>query len=198
MTLTLYGNPFSQCCCRVLVVLYELGLEFTRQNKSQAICRYVVNKYGQESGLVPLSSDIAATARFEMAASIEAFDFDPHASKIWVINYMFPQMRGIAANEARLAEEVGWLEKWLEAYNRILADRKFVAGDTMTLIDFFHFPYGDGLDEAGYGDLLHNYPNVSRWWQEISAHPSWVRVKTEREAVKPHILAALKAEREAK
>jgi glutathione S-transferase len=48
--------------------------------ESRAIGRYLVNKYGKDSGLIP--SDPKANALFEQAASIEAFNFDQYASGI--------------------------------------------------------------------------------------------------------------------
>lgn len=47
--------------------------------ESRAICRYLVTKYGEGSTLVPSNSDRKATALFEQAVSIEAFNFDPYA-----------------------------------------------------------------------------------------------------------------------
>ena len=48
--------------------------------ESRAIARYLINKYGKDSGLIP--SDPKANALFEQAASIEAFNFDQYASGI--------------------------------------------------------------------------------------------------------------------
>ena len=49
--------------------------------ESRAICRYLALRYGGAAlGLVPEAGDIAATARFEQAASVETSNFDPYAS----------------------------------------------------------------------------------------------------------------------
>ena len=49
--------------------------------ESRAICRYAALKYGgTERGLIPEAGDIAATAAFEQAASVEMSNFDPYVS----------------------------------------------------------------------------------------------------------------------
>ena len=45
--------------------------------ESRAIARYLVAKYGPDSTLVP--KGLQENARFEQAASIEAFNFEPDA-----------------------------------------------------------------------------------------------------------------------
>lgn len=49
--------------------------------ESRAIARYIIAKYPKHGPeLIP--TDLKAHAKFEEAASIEAFDFDPYAGKI--------------------------------------------------------------------------------------------------------------------
>lgn len=43
------------------------------------------------------------------------------------------------------------------------------------MVDIFHLPYGSLLAHVG-ADSMTKFPNVKRWWEEISARPSWVAV----------------------
>ena len=65
--------------------------------ESRAIARYLVNKYGKDSGLIP--SDPKANALFEQAASIEAFNFDHYASGI-AIERVFKAYVSFTSNSA--------------------------------------------------------------------------------------------------
>ena len=61
--------------------------------ESRAICRFLVLKYGMNAAapLIPPTSDLAATARFETAASIETSNFDKHANPLWIEGYVNPK-----------------------------------------------------------------------------------------------------------
>jgi len=61
--------------------------------ESRAICRFLVLKYGMNAAapLIPPTSDLAATARFEIAASIETSNFDKHANPLWIEGYVNPK-----------------------------------------------------------------------------------------------------------
>lgn len=48
--------------------------------ESRAISRYLVHKYGANSGLIP--TDEKKWAKFEQAASVEVSNFDAHAATI--------------------------------------------------------------------------------------------------------------------
>ncbi|CAE6472410.1 unnamed protein product, partial [Rhizoctonia solani] len=54
----------------------------TKIYESRAICRYLVAKYGKDSGLLPSQSDVKAYGLFEQAASIEYSTFDPYAAPL--------------------------------------------------------------------------------------------------------------------
>ncbi|CAE6477777.1 unnamed protein product [Rhizoctonia solani] len=56
----------------------------TQIYESRAICRYLVAKYGKDSGLLPNQSDIKAYGLFEQAASVEYSSFNPYAEPLTV------------------------------------------------------------------------------------------------------------------
>jgi len=144
--------------------------------ESRAIGRYLVYKYGKNSGLIPPISDLKAYTKFEIGASVEQADFDPSASAI-VFEKVFKAWGGESADEERVKSLLETLNSKLDGYERILAKQKYIGGDTLTLADLFHLPYAYMLDENVKSDVLRTRPNVARWWKEISVLPAWQAVK---------------------
>ena len=85
----------------------------------------------------------------------------------------------------------------LDGFERLLKKQKYLAGDVRILlflfswteltdygqeisaVDIFCLPYGHMLTEGAGYDYLKNdkWPNVARWWADISTRPSWQLVK---------------------
>ncbi|CAE6484973.1 unnamed protein product [Rhizoctonia solani] len=60
----------------------------------------------------------------------------------------------------------------MEGYKRILSKQKYLAGNTFTLADLFHLPYGamvNNLDPK----ILTSKPHVKAWWSDITSRDSW-------------------------
>ncbi|KAJ7486622.1 thioredoxin-like protein [Mycena latifolia] len=143
--------------------------------ESRAICRYIADKYAsQGTPLVP--TDTKGKGLFEQAASIEYSNFDPFASKA-VAEIIFKPMRGMTSDKATFDTLVEGLSGKLDGYEVILAKQKYIAGNEVTLADLFHLPYGTMLEKAGCNLMTTKGPNVTRWFNEICARPSWVAVK---------------------
>ncbi|KAJ7675223.1 glutathione S-transferase [Mycena rosella] len=143
--------------------------------ESRAICRYIEDKYpDQGTKLVP--SDVKGKALFEQAASIEYSNFDPFCSKA-VGEMIFKPMRGQASDKAVFDTLVAGLSAKLDAYEVILGKQKYLAGNEVTLADLFHLPYATLLERAGSDLMTSKGPNVTRWFNEICARPSWATVK---------------------
>ncbi|KAH9913902.1 glutathione S-transferase C-terminal-like protein [Epithele typhae] len=202
MVLKLYGKPTSTCTNRVQTVLEELSVpyefvaidltkgehkapDFTAVQpfgqvpyidddgfvlfESRAICRYLALKYGGvEKGLIPA------------AASIELTNFD--VFKAWVhLSALRIRARMFAlrpTDPEAVAKLTAMLDSKLVAYDVLLGRTKYLAGDEIMLPDLFHLPYGAMLKKRGI-DLLESgkYPNVTRWWADVSSRPSWKKVK---------------------
>jgi len=89
-------------------------------------------------------------------------------------------MRGGSTDEARVEYLATTLRQKLQGYEAILSKRRFLAGDELTLADLFHLPYGAMIDKKlGFSELTDEkqFPNVARWWKEVSSLPSWQAVK---------------------
>ncbi|KAJ6492511.1 glutathione S-transferase [Mycena vitilis] len=160
--------------------------------ETRAIGRYLVAK-NPSSGLIP--TEIKANAIFEQAASAELTNFDPHASKLtielWskkcgfstksdpVVEPTPPHRKfskfykDAAADPAVVEAQDRELDKVLDAYDRILAKHRYVAGDTLTLADLFHLPLAAFITVGG-SDIMTRRPNVARWYNELVARPSWL------------------------
>ncbi|KAJ7241622.1 glutathione S-transferase [Mycena rebaudengoi] len=139
-------------------------------NEARAICRYIAAKH-PESGLVP--TDPKANAVFEQAAASEVSNFDRSASAIVVetiLKLMFHKVKG---DQAVIDEKTAILDKKLDGYNTILSKQRHLAGDPLTLADLFHIPYAPLLAVGGC-DIMTTKPNVTRWYNERIARPSWL------------------------
>ncbi|QRV93594.1 glutathione S-transferase [Ceratobasidium sp. AG-Ba] len=187
-TVKLHGIPYSTCTRRVITTCNEIGVkvdlvkvdlakgehktpEFiaTKQPfgiipvlededgfqvyESRAIARYLVAKYGNGSSLLPTPSDAKAYALFEQAASIEYSAFDPPASGL-AYERVFAPKKGLTTNED-----------------------KYLAGETFTLADLFHLPYGAMVYQLE-PSLFDSRPAVKKWWDDITSRESWKAANT--------------------
>ncbi|KAI5121754.1 hypothetical protein M0805_009042 [Coniferiporia weirii] len=144
--------------------------------ESRAITRYLIAKYGRDSGLVP-TGDVKKIGLFEQAVSIESSNFTPFAAAITVEKIF--KMDGEKGDDDRAAEQVKALEEKLKVYEIILSKQKYLAGDELTLADLLHLPYGTLITEYIGFTGLNATPNVARWWAGISSRPSWKVVAAE-------------------
>ncbi|KAI5121725.1 hypothetical protein M0805_009018 [Coniferiporia weirii] len=163
-------QPFGQ----IPVLVEEDGFKLY---ESRAISRYLIAKYGRDSGLIP-RGDVKKIGLFEQAVSIESSNFNPSAFAI-ATEKIFKPMRGAKGDDDRAAEQVKALEEKLKVYEIILSKQKYLAGDELTLADLLHLPYGALItDYAGFTGLKAT-SNVARWWTDISSRPSWQAVAAE-------------------
>ncbi|KAH9934001.1 glutathione S-transferase C-terminal-like protein [Epithele typhae] len=147
--------------------------------ESRAICRYLALKYGGvEAGLVPAAGELEKVALFEQAASIETSNFDASASKLAYEN-LFKPMLGQTTNTEAVKALIPVLEGKIAGYEVMLGKTKYLAGDVVTIADLFHLSYGSLLAQQKI-DFLESekYPNVARWWKDISSRPSWKKVSS--------------------
>ncbi|KAF9231974.1 glutathione S-transferase [Melanogaster broomeanus] len=126
-------------------------------------------------GLIP--TDLQAEAVFEQAASVEGTNFAANAIPLAIEEVFKPYTPCLQTNEARAAEYLATLNAKLGAYDVILGKQKYLAGETVTLADLQHIPFGALLCTAGHADIFSSKPNVARWWNELTSRPAWNAVK---------------------
>ncbi|KAJ7088767.1 glutathione S-transferase [Mycena belliarum] len=145
--------------------------------ESRAICRYLAEKYAdQGTPLIPTS--IPAKAMFEQAASIELATFFPLVLKI-AMESVYKARRNLPIDEAVLAQAKTDLAAKLDVYEVILGTQKYLGGNEFTLADLFHLAYTPSLIKEGHNVMADRGPNVTRWWNDISSRPSWVKLQAE-------------------
>ncbi|KAJ6568240.1 glutathione S-transferase-like protein [Mycena vulgaris] len=207
MVLKLHGNARSTCTKRVAVVLMEKGVPFEfvpvtvmkseeyKANmqpfgqipvledngyflyESRAMGRYVAQKYANEGtpDLIPTSGDLKEMGNFEKAMSIEATQFLP--AEQLVSEVVFKAYKGGTTDPAEVTRLNKELAAKMDAYDQILGNSKYLAGDHITLADLYHLPYADMVTNALKNDVMTTRPNVARWLEDISSRPAWVAVK---------------------
>ncbi|KAI0075234.1 glutathione S-transferase [Panus rudis PR-1116 ss-1] len=203
MTIHIRGVPASTCTIRVAVVLEELKVPYIlhiidasrNEHKSPAHLEhqpfgqvpYIVDDandnfevHGRESGLIPglATGNIEALAKFEQAASTESANFDTYATGL-AVEKIYKKKWGQQPDESLAQTYASTLQAKLEGYERILSKSKYLAGDSVSLADLFHLPYGNIAEQLLPGILTDESqrPNVARWWKDITSRPTWLAVK---------------------
>ncbi|KAF9001507.1 glutathione S-transferase [Cyathus striatus] len=150
--------------------------------ESRAIARYISMKYASQGtqDLIP-TSDVKRQALFEQAASIEVSNFDPYASQA-VRENLFKKLFGQTPDLEIYNKNIETLTAKLDVYDKILSKQKYMAGDSLTLVDLFHLPYANLLAAAGSNVMLEK-PNVARWFNDIKSRPAWKAVENGVEAI---------------
>ncbi|PYI09739.1 glutathione S-transferase [Aspergillus sclerotiicarbonarius CBS 121057] len=145
--------------------------------ESRAITQYIASKYrGQGTELAPPETDLKAFAYYQQAISIEQAYFDPLVSVI-AYEKVFKVRKGHGeTDEARVQALFAQLELTLEGYERVLAKQPYLAGETVTLADLAHLPYGVFVEGFGFTDLVAKFPHVQKWWEGLKARESWKKV----------------------
>lgn len=148
--------------------------------ESASILRYLANKTG--SATYP--TEPKARARVDEVIDYLNSDF----YRDWGYNLIYPQLFPHHKREPDAAQEctVKWGQTRVRAglgyLDSLLASRKYLAGDTRTIADYF----GAGMLSAG--ELvrvdLAGFPNVHRWYASMRALPSWPKVSETLEGFK--------------
>ncbi|KAK7699352.1 Glutathione S-transferase hmp2 [Botryosphaeria dothidea] len=145
--------------------------------ESRAICKYLDRKYPSGKKLIPEGDE--AYGRFEQACSVEQSYFAAAAETIGTELVIRP-MKGLGTpDEARVAQAEKDLGTVLAAYDKILAEQKYLAGDELTLADLFHLPNGAALKGGKWREVFNKYPNVDKWFKGLQEREAWVKAAAE-------------------
>ena len=84
-------------------------------------------------------------------------------------------------DESKVQQLVATLTGYLDAYEKILSKQAFIGGDSFSLVDVYHLPYGSMLflPNVGYGHLINDRPHVKAWWDKITARESWKKANSQ-------------------
>ncbi|KZP20691.1 glutathione S-transferase [Athelia psychrophila] len=142
--------------------------------ESRAIGRYLAAKYPAQ-GPTLLPTELKARALFEQAASVEVANFDP-ATHGLAAEKIYKKAFGLDTDEAKVAEYTATLGGKLDAYEVILSQQTYVAGNEITLADLFHLPNASTVKGIN-PELISARPHVAQWLERLQARPAWVAVQ---------------------
>ncbi|KAJ7840951.1 glutathione S-transferase [Mycena olivaceomarginata] len=142
--------------------------------ESRAICRYLAEKYADQGpNLFP--KGLEKRAMVEQGAAVELATFEPAILKLF--HEGGKRLRGLPFDQAILDEALAELSAVLDVYEVILGKHKFLGGDEYSLADLFHFGSAPRLAENGIDIMTSkSRPNVTRWWNELTARPAWAKL----------------------
>lgn len=163
-----YEAPFSTLNPNNQVPVLEDG-DFVLTEVS-AILKYLADKHDS----VAYPKDLKKRAKVN-----EMMDwFNTGLMREWAYNLIYPQ---VFPHHKRPSDEMhtgtlSWgkekAERWLGILDKhMLGNKKFLAGDELTIADYF------GAQVLGAGDLiganLSKFPNLDRYMKAMRARPAW-------------------------
>ena len=141
--------------------------------ESRAIARYVLRKYSNAGG----GADLLREGNLEEAAMVdawleaEAHQYHPAVSHIVRQCVILPMIGG-ARDQRVVDEHAGKLREALRAYDALLGERAYLAGDFVSLADLAHVGFTHYLMRTEYAALVEERANVKAWWERLSARPA--------------------------
>ncbi|XP_011302060.1 glutathione S-transferase 1-1 [Fopius arisanus] len=156
---------------------YKLG-------ESRAIMGYLVDQYGEESGLYP-------TGASERAVVQQRLQFDVGTLYKWVAAYYYPV---VFRGETEYNE--GNYEKLKEAFqilDKLLEGNDWAAGSDMTIADLSLLSTVTTAEAFGFD--LEEYSNVAEWLERVkSTAPGYDTANAEGVEILKNIIAGTSAE----
>lgn len=144
---------------------------------SRDICRHISEKYPDTGNTTLFGTGVLEKASIEQWLQAEALVFNPPSSAL-VFHLAFATPLGMHPDQSLIERNEKKLANVLDVYERRLGENEYLAGDDFTLADLSHLPNADYLvtmTERGR-KLFTSRKNVERWWNAISARPSWKKV----------------------
>lgn len=140
--------------------------------ETQAILRYLDARFPQP----PLQpTEPRALGRMSQAMGIhDCYLFTQSVRPIGAQRVVRPALRGLAADEAVVAEALPATQVCLAALDRLLADDPFFAGDTLSLGDVLLAPQLHMLSGAPEVRAMLKGTRLLDWLERMLAHPSMV------------------------
>lgn len=149
--------------------------------ETSAVVRYVDEAFDG-----PALQPGDARGRAEMEKWINYFNvyYDPTVVRTILLERMLaPRLFGRDPDEEKIRAAMPEADYQIKVLEKELANRRFLAGDTVSLADFFMLPalYYFYLTPEG-GPLMAEgvAPNIGKWWERMSARPSYEATKPPR------------------
>ena len=140
--------------------LYEAG----------AITRYIDEAF---DGPALQATEVRERARCNQIISIADNYAYPHL--VWgiFVECVEKPAQGAAVDEAAIAALRPKAQTCLNAISELMGDSRWLAGDALSLADFYLAPMMDYFLQAPEGrDMIRHYPNLETWWSRIAGRPS--------------------------
>ncbi|PKS08087.1 hypothetical protein jhhlp_005362 [Lomentospora prolificans] len=147
--------------------------------ESRAICKYLVAKYGKDHDLNKVAqASPADLGVYELAANVEVSYFDPSIAGLGY-EHIFKKFSGHGdADPAAVTRFRNTLTTTLDYYDKILATRKYLAGDDFSLVDLYHLPWLPFFSKLGLEAEIDSRPNFKAWTERATARPSWQKINS--------------------
>jgi glutathione S-transferase len=99
----------------------------------------------------------------------------PHTRTL-AIHRIVHKHAGLPVDGDAIAQAERALGEALATIDGALAGQRYLAGETFSLADVSLMPYVAGLAMVEAAHLVGGMHQLSRWWADVSARPSWQRV----------------------
>lgn len=144
--------------------------------ESRAISRYLVEKYGKGSTLIPSSPEERAV--FEQWACVESQTLTPDIAKICLWR-CWAAYKGLETDPTKAKEALSDMTTALKFMDKTLGKTgAYLTGSNLTLVDVFPVPYFNVIKETEeFKEILSTYSNISAWWSRVTSRPAWKQVQ---------------------
>jgi glutathione S-transferase len=142
--------------------------------ESRAIARWIGEGFPGDS-FVP--TDAWQRALVDQWVNAEITEFFP-ASHPLVLELVFKRAFGGGEPDPAVVENLRVkLATTLGVLDRALEGKQYLVGEKFSLADMVYMPDLEYLHVGGEGPRIAKFANVARWWNTISARPSWAKAK---------------------
>lgn len=139
--------------------------------ETAAICRYVDEAF---DGPALQPADAKGRALMTQWISAGNHYYDTDIIRHVVLERFAPRLSGREPDEARIKDAMPRIEREIEVLNAWLGDHEFLAGDGVSIADFFLLPILFYFYMTPEGKpLCDGAAGVMRWWGAMSSRPSF-------------------------
>jgi len=144
--------------------------------ESRAICRYLVDKYADNSDIKLVPSDIKERAIFEQWMSLESTTYTPEITVI-LKNFFGVRYFNIPRDDEACKKAGENLFRDGAVLNKQLDGKTWIVNDKFSLVDICFLTYLVPIvDEPEIKEWFAKYPNIAAWFKNATARPGWQKV----------------------